>query len=159
MSIVKIEDSRFTPFVSLPYFLDTDVLDVASEIFTLGYPQIEYMGTDVKYTTGVINAKSGSGLIEGDPRHYQISAHIDHGNSGGPMFNSKGGIAGITNGGLPKAEFGEVNYAIKSSYLKILVDALPVRLELPHDRSIGNLTRVEQIKILSKYVVIIIVET
>jgi S1-C subfamily serine protease len=138
LSIIRIEDSEFKPFTSLPYNFTTEVEEVASDIYTLGYPQVHIMGTEVKYTTGAINSKSG---VQGDPTHYQISAHIDHGNSGGPMFNSKGTIIGITDSGLDKAEFGDVNYAIKSSYLKSLVDALPVKLELPHDTSIEKLSR------------------
>ena len=139
----------------MPYNFTSNVADVASEIFTLGYPQVHVMGTDIKYTVGTINSKTG---IMGDPTHYQISAHIDHGNSGGPMFNSKGAIIGITDSGLDKAEFGDVNYAIKSSYLKSLVDALSVKLELPHDTSIERLSRVGQIKVLSKYTALILVD-
>lgn len=155
LSIIRIDDSEFKPFISLPYNFSTEVADVASEIYTLGYPQVHIMGTDVKYTTGAINSKSG---IQGDPTHYQISAHIDHGNSGGPMFNSKGTIIGITDSGLDKAEFGDVNYAIKASYLKSLVDALPMNLELPHDNSIEKLSRVEQIKVLSNYTALILID-
>jgi TPR repeat protein len=154
LSIIRIEDSEFKPFTSLPYNFTTEVEEVASDIYTLGYPQVHIMGTEVKYTTGAINSKSG---VQGDPTHYQISAHIDHGNSGGPMFNSKGTIIGITDSGLDKAEFGDVNYAIKSSYLKSLVDALPVKLELPHDTSIEKLSRVEQIKVLSKFTALILI--
>lgn len=155
LSIIRIEDTTFKPFSSMPYNFTTDVEEVASEIYTLGYPQVHIMGTEVKYTTGAINSKSG---VQGDPTHYQISAHIDHGNSGGPMFNSKGTIIGITDSGLDKAEFGDVNYAIKSSYLKSLVDALPVKLELPHDTSIEKLSRVEQIKVLSKFTALILID-
>ena len=155
LSIIKIEDSRFRPFTSLPYNFSTEVEDVASEIYTLGYPQVLIMGSEVKYTIGVINSKSG---IQGDPTHYQISAHIDHGNSGGPMFNSKGSIIGITDSGLDKSKFGDVNYAIKSLYLKSLVDALPIKLNLPDDTSIMKLSRVDQIKVLSKYTALILVD-
>ena len=155
LSIIQIDDTNYKPFPSLPYNFTTDVEEVASEIYTLGYPQVHIMGTEVKYTTGAINSKSG---VQGDPTHYQISAHIDHGNSGGPMFNSKGTIIGITDSGLDKAEFGDVNYAIKSSYLKSLVDALPVKLELPHDTSIEKLSRVEQIKVLSKFTALILID-
>lgn len=155
LSIIRIDDPVFKPFVSLPYNFTIEVEEVASDIYTLGYPQVQIMGTEVKYTTGAINSKSG---VQGDPTHYQISAHIDHGNSGGPMFNSKGTIIGITDCGLNKAEYGDVNYAIKSSYLKALVDALPVKLELPHDSSIEKLSRVEQIKVLSKYTALILID-
>lgn len=155
LSIIRIDDMEFSQFTSLPYNFTVEVQDVASEIYTLGYPQVQIMGTEVKYTSGTINSKSG---IQDDPTHYQISAHIDHGNSGGPMFNTKGEIVGITDSGLNKSEYGDVNYAIKSSYLKSLVDSLPVKLELPHDNSIEKLSRVEQIKVLSKFTALILID-
>ena len=155
LSIIRIEDADFEQFTSLPYNFTTEVEDVATDIYTLGYPRVNVMGTDIKYTAGAINSKTG---IQGDPTHYQISAHTDHGNSGGPMFNTKGAIIGITDSGLDKAKYGDVNYAIKSSYLKSLVDALPVKLDMPHDTSIETLSRVEQIKILSKYTALILID-
>lgn len=155
LSIIRIDDPEFEQFPNLPYNFTTEVEDIASDIYTLGYPKVHVMGSDVKYTAGTINSKTG---IQGDPTHYQISAHIDHGNSGGPMFNSKGAVIGITDSGLNKAEFGDVNYAIKSSYLKSLIDALPMKLNLPNDKAIGSLSRVEQIKILSKYTALILVD-
>ena len=154
LAILKIEDPDFKEFSHLPYAFSFDTEDIASEIFTLGYPQVQVMGTDVKYTTGVINARTG---FQGDPTHYQISAHIYHGNSGGPLFNEKGYIIGITDSGLNKAEFGDVNYAIKSTYLKILADALPKNLEFANDKSIAEKKRTEQIKILSEYVALILI--
>lgn len=154
IAILKIDDDKFEQFANLPYSFTTKVEDVASDIFTLGYPQVHIMGTDVKYTTGTINAKTG---ITGDATHYQISAHIDHGNSGGPLFNSKGEIIGITDSGLDKAKFGDVNYAIKSSYLKSLADVIDIKLNFPHDTSIAQKSRVEQIKIISPYVALILV--
>ena len=155
LSIIRIDDPKFEQFSNLPYDFTTDVEDIASEIYTLGYPQVHIMGSDVKYTVGTINSKTG---MQGDPTHYQISAHIDHGNSGGPMFNNKGAIIGITDCGLDKAEYGEVNYAIKSSYLRSLADALPMKLNFPNDKKIGTLSRVNQIKILSKYTALILVD-
>jgi len=155
LAIIKIEDKEFVQFPSLPYNFTTVVEDVAADIYTLGYPRVNVMGTDIKYTAGAINSKTG---MQGDPTHYQISAHIDHGNSGGPMFNSKGAIIGITDSGLDKAKYGDVNYAIKTSYLKSLVDALPVKLDLPHDTSIEKLSRVEQIKVLSKFTALILID-
>lgn len=154
LAIIKIEDPKFKAFDHLPYAFSFETADVASEIFTLGYPQVQIMGSDVKYTTGVVNARTG---IQGDPTHYQISAHIDHGNSGGPLFDEKGFIIGITDSGLDKATFGDVNYAIKSTYLKVLADALPKKLEFANDRSIAQKKRTEQIKTLSQYVALILI--
>lgn len=154
LAIIKIEDPNFKEFVNLPYAFSFETEDIGSEIFTLGYPQVQVMGSDVKYTTGVVNAVTG---IQGDPTHYQISAHIDHGNSGGPLFNEKGYIIGITDSGLDKATFGDVNYAVKSTYLKVLADALPKKLEFANDKSIALKKRTEQIKTLSQYVALILI--
>lgn len=154
LAIIKIDDPDFKGFDNLPYAFSFDTEDVASEIFTLGYPQVQIMGSDVKYTTGVINARTG---LQGDPTHYQISAHIDHGNSGGPLFNEKGFIIGITDSGLNKAQFGDVNYAVKSTYLKVLADALPKTLEFANDKSIAEKKRTEQIRTLSQYVALLLI--
>lgn len=154
IAIIKIDDEEFKGFNNIPYSFNFESEDVASDIFTLGYPRVEVMGTDIKYTTGVINSRTG---IQGDPTHYQISAHIDHGNSGGPLFNAKGQVIGITDSGLDKAEFGDVNYSVKSLYIKSLVESLPVKLQLPNDSRLSNMSRSEQIKAISPYVALILI--
>jgi S1-C subfamily serine protease len=89
------------------------------EIFTLGYPLIQLQGQEQKATFGRVNALSG---LQGDERFAQIDAPIQPGNSGGPLLNVKGEVAGIVSsmlhplatlrvaGVLPQ----NVNYAIKS---------------------------------------------
>lgn len=154
IAIIKIDDDDFKGFDNIPYSFSYESEDVAADIFTLGYPRVDVMGTDIKYTTGVINSRTG---IQGDPTHYQISAHIDHGNSGGPLFNAKGQVIGITDSGLDKAEFGDVNYSVKSLYIKSLVESLPVKLQLPNDSRLSNMSRSEQIKSISPYVALILI--
>lgn len=154
IAIIKIDDEEFKGFNNIPYSFSFESEDVAADIFTLGYPRVDVMGTDIKYTTGVINSRTG---IQGDPTHYQISAHIDHGNSGGPLFNAKGQVIGITDSGLDKAEFGDVNYSVKSLYIKSLVESLPVKLQLPNESRLSNMSRSEQIKAISPYVALILI--
>jgi len=154
IAIIKIEDDNFVPFANIPYSFSYNAEDIASEVFTLGYPQVQVMGTDVKYSTGVINSRTG---IQGDPTHYQISTHLDRGNSGGPLFNAKGQIIAITDSGLDKAVYGDVNYAIKFLYLKSLIDASGVGIRLPNDKSLLAKSRTEQVKAISPYVALILV--
>lgn len=52
----------------------------------MGYPLTSYMGEEVKITDGIISSKTG---YEGDIVTYQISAPIQPGNSGGPLFDKK----------------------------------------------------------------------
>ena len=129
LSILKIEDSDFKNLPPIPYNFTTKIQDTGSEVFTLGYPIAEIMGDEVKFTDGKISSKSG---IHGDATVYQISVPIQPGNSGGPLFDTKGNLVGITSSCLNRDYFKSenVNYAIKSSYLKALVEALPYTIKL-----------------------------
>ena len=155
LSIIKINSSEFKPFVDLPYNFKTNILDVGSNIFTLGYPMaLSLMGTEIKFTDGKISSKTG---IQDDITSYQISVPIQPGNSGGPLFDYDGNLIGITTSTINrKYDITEnVNYAVKSSYLKNLIDVLDYKLTLPNDKFIMNKTLTEKIKILSDYVVLI----
>ena len=50
------------------------------------------MGKEIKVTEGIISSKSG---YNGDITTYQITAPIQAGNSGGPLFDDKGNFIGI----------------------------------------------------------------
>lgn len=155
LSIIKINSDEFKPFLKLPYNFKTNISDVGSNIFALGYPMaLSLMGTEIKFTDGKISSKTG---IQGDITTYQISVPIQPGNSGGPLFDFEGNLIGITSSGVNR-ELNiteNVNYAIKSSYLKNLIDVLDKKLQLPNDKLIVNKTLTEKIKILSDYVVLI----
>ena len=155
ISIIKITSSDFNAFAKLPYNFKTNISDVGSNVFALGYPlALSLMGTEIKFTDGKISSKTG---IQGDITSYQISVPIQPGNSGGPLFDFDGNLIGITSSGVNrKLDITEnVNYAIKSSYLKNLIDVLDYKLTLPNDTSISNMTLTEKIKKLSDYVVLI----
>ena len=112
---------------------DASNIKMGDKVFTIGYPAHFLMGDNPKYTEGVVNATSG---LQDDPTVFQVSVEIQPGNSGGPLFNSKGEVIGITTSSLdPKAAveaFGtlpqNVNYAIKSSYISALLPMLPQTL-------------------------------
>jgi S1-C subfamily serine protease len=95
-------------------------------VFTLGFPQIDIMGTRPKLATGVISSLSG---IRDDPRTYQISVPVQAGNSGGPLIDDSGRVVGIVAAKLNAAQVFQwtgdlpqnVNYAIKSAHLSALL--------------------------------------
>ena len=150
LSILKITDTDFATLPPIPYNFTTGVKDTGSEVFTLGYPIAEIMGDEVKFTDGKISSKSG---IQGDVTVYQISVPIQPGNSGGPLFDIKGNLVGITSSGLNRDYFKSenVNYAIKSSYLKALVDALPQTIRLQDKADIEKYPLTEKIKKFQSY--------
>jgi S1-C subfamily serine protease len=112
---------------------DSSNMKMGDKVFTIGYPAHFLMGDNPKYTEGVVNATSG---LQDDPTVFQVSVEIQPGNSGGPLFNEKGEVIGITSSSLdPEAAveaFGtlpqNVNYAIKSTYISALLPMLPQTL-------------------------------
>ena len=94
-----------------------------TDIFVLGYPLTSTMGNEIKATSGIISSQSG---YKGDETLYQISAPIQPGNSGGPVFDLKGNVVGIVCAHHTHAE--NVGYAIKTSHLKTLLDSCHIPL-------------------------------
>lgn len=157
LAIIKIDDKSFSGSAPLPYGLMTRTKDTGSEVFAMGYPMADVMGSEVKFTDGKISSKSGIG---GDVRVYQISVPIQPGNSGGPLFDMDGNVVGITSSGLNRDYFKSenVNYAIKASYLKNLMEACPeeIILEEKTDIHTSSATLTERIKQYEDYVVLIL---
>ena len=157
LAIIKIDDKSFSGSAPLPYGLMTRTKDTGSEVFAMGYPMADVMGSEVKFTDGKISSKSGIG---GDVRVYQISVPIQPGNSGGPLFDMDGNVVGITSSGLNRDYFKSenVNYAIKASYLKNLMEACPeeIILEEKADIHASSATLTERIKQYEGYVVLIL---
>ncbi len=154
LAILKIKDNSFKPFVNIPYNFQIGLADVGTNVFALGYPMANIMGSEIKFTDGKISSKTG---IQGDITMYQISVPVQAGNSGGVLFDYDGNLIGITSAGLNRDYFNSenVNYAIKSSYLKNLIDVLPVSIQTPNDKTIATKSLIEKIKVLSDYVVLI----
>lgn len=153
LAILKIDDNSFLPFTSIPYNFQTNLTDVGSNVFALGYPMaLSVMGTEIKFTDGKISSKTG---FQGDITTYQMTTPIQPGNSGGPLFDFDGNLIGINSAKISADVADNVSYAIKSSYLKNLIDVLHTIPSLPSDKTIMSKTLTEKIKILSDYVVLI----
>lgn len=132
---------------NIPYSVKSTTSDVGEEVFVLGYPLTSTMGNEIKLTTGVISSKSG---FQGDISQYQISAPIQPGNSGGPLFDSKGNIIGIVSAKHVGAE--NVGYAIKTSYLKSLVESVTSASVLPQTNRVANQNLSGKVKAVKNYV-------
>lgn len=114
LAILKI--NKQTP--SLPYGFKPYGTQVGESVFAMGYPLIGLQGTEIKVTDGIISSKTG---FQNDPTKYQISAPIQPGNSGGPLFDMSGNLIGITSSGITGAN--SVGYAIKSSILLNFIES------------------------------------
>lgn len=118
IAILKVDDVNTGIALNI-----SDEMKLGKKVFALGYPHPDLQGSDVKFTTGTISSLTG---IDNSPRYFQISAPLQSGNSGGPLFDEKGNLVGMVaakldslvtlelTGDLPQ----NVNYAIKADYLE-----------------------------------------
>lgn len=151
LALLKIIDTNFPGFGPIPYSISTSMSEVGADIFVLGYPLTSTMGDEIKLTTGIISSKSG---YQGDVSLYQISAPIQPGNSGGPLFDNKGNIVGIVSAKHTGAE--NVGYAIKASYLRNLVESCSSFSILPASNSVSSLPLTGKVKAERNFVFYII---
>jgi S1-C subfamily serine protease len=133
LAIIKIVDKRFDGFDDIPYCLGKSVPEVGNDIFVLGYPMTETMGKEIKLTNGIISAASG---YKGDQSMYQISAAVQPGSSGGPLFDNDGNVIGIVCAKHSDAE--NANYAIKVSYLLSLINSSDLGAKLPKSSNVDS---------------------
>ena len=110
---------------------DSSLVKTGDRVFTYGFPLVDLLGdAEPRYSEGFINSLSG---ISNDPRLFHVSIPIQPGNSGGPVFNEQGELIGVATSSIDsdqtKKVFGSVpqnvNFVIKSSYIKSMLTNLP----------------------------------
>jgi len=116
-------DTQISTYLT-PIF--THSLSIGDRVFTIGYPAIDLLGVEPKFTEGSIAALSGPG---GDATFMQISVPVQPGNSGEPLVTERGELVGVviatadvvkfltSSGSLPQ----NVSWAIKADYVRALL--------------------------------------
>ncbi len=150
LAIIKITDKNFRGFGKLPYSINNSICPVGESIFVLGYPLTQYMGNEIKLTNGIISSNSG---YQDDISTYQISAPIQPGNSGGPLFNEKGNIVGVVCAGIREAE--NVGYTIKSHYLLELISRSGIQVEMSNSNNFESLNLSKKVSKIKNFVYLI----
>ena len=131
-------------------FADSDNLKIGDRVLAIGNPY----GIGISVSNGIVSA---TGRDYGNPylQLIQTDAAINPGNSGGALINENGNLIGINSSGIRKDIADNVAYSIKTSYVLNLIDILPKSIELPSNTKLESLPLTEQIKEISKYVVLI----
>ena len=150
LSIIKIVDKNFNAFDEIPYCIGKSIPEVGDDVFVLGYPMTNTMGQEVKLTDGIISAASG---FKGDQSMYQISAAVQPGNSGGPLFDNEGNVIGIVCAKHVDAE--NANYAIKVSYLYSLVNNSGLGIKMSDNNKVKSKSLSQMVKQVKPYVYLI----
>ena len=136
----------------IPYFVNRSTVDLANEVYALGYPLTSLLGDDIKFSDGKIGATTG---FENDPTYYQHSAPIQPGNSGGPLFNRNGDIIAINTLRVNQdfAITEGIFFSVKARYLLNLME--DTNIPIPSNKRLNNYSIPEQVKDIKKFVYII----
>jgi serine protease Do len=147
VAVLKITDPNFTELKNLPYTFKKSVSDLGEDVFTMGYPK-----DDLVIGKGYLSSKTG---YSGDTTAYQISIAVNPGNSGGPLFDSRGNVIGIINSKQQQSD--GVAFATKSDYFLKFIETIPQdslknKLGMNKKNALSGLRRTDQIKKLEDYV-------
>ena len=96
-------------------------------VVAIGFPYHGLLTSDFTVTTGIVSSLSG---MRNDSRFLQISAPVQPGNSGGPLFDTTGQIVGVVTGKLDALRIAvatgnipeNINFAIKTGALRDFLD-------------------------------------
>jgi serine protease Do len=119
MALLKIDAGQ----QQLPYvkFGDIDKVHVGDKVVAIGSP----FGFDNTVTAGIVSALHRDIMESPFDDYVQTDAAINHGNSGGPLFNMQGEVIGMTSVIYsPEPASAGIGFAIPSSSLQFVFERL-----------------------------------
>jgi len=142
LAVLEVPGLETERFLSL----SQETPSLGARVFTVGFPLVNLLGEDPKYTDGTVSALSGPG---GDASFLQISVPVQPGNSGGPLVNEEGAVVGVViatasapmffqvSGTIPQ----NINWAVKGLVAAALFN-LPTGVQLTDDEPDSVIDRV-----------------
>ncbi len=151
LAVLKIDESALSALSEVPYSIKAGSIVVGENVFALGYPlALSGMGKEVKFTDGKVSSKTG---YNGSFSSFQVTVPIQPGNSGCPLFDNNGDLMGIVNASVRNTD--NVAYAIKTDYLKVLLDVLPDEVSFKPLSPLKDKSLSEKIQLLSQFVTLV----
>jgi S1-C subfamily serine protease len=117
LALLSVDRSIGPPLV----FRDAPPVRRGEYVITYGFPLSGLLSSGPSLTLGNVSALAG---LRDNPEDFQISAAVQPGNSGGPLFDSRGHVIGVIVSKLNAARVAEmtggdipqnVNFAVKGS--------------------------------------------
>jgi len=114
------------------------------DVVAVGFPLAGLLADEPSVTTGSVSALAG---IHNDPAVLQMSAPVQQGSSGGPLFDGGGNVVGIVvtklNARIVAEETGDlpenVNFALKGERVRAFLDEQAIRTQVaPFAARLGN---------------------
>ncbi len=118
IAVLKIDTDSPLPYVS---FGDSDAAEVGDWVIAIGNP----FGLGGTVTVGIVSAR-GRDIQSGPYDDFiQIDAPINRGNSGGPLFNTKGEVIGINSAIFsPSGGSVGIGFSIPSAFVQNIVNQI-----------------------------------
>lgn len=119
LALLRVEGANLTAMK----FRSGKGLRMGDELVVMGYPLPGLLSSGAVVTTGIVNALSG---VSDDTSGFQMSAAVQPGSSGGPIFDHNGLLVGLvramipTNGPIPAQN---INFGINLPTLSSFLDA------------------------------------
>lgn len=149
IAILKLVDS--TVLLNCKFLPLTEGTKLTGEeVFILGYPIASILGDEIKLTNGIISSTSG---YSGDMNSYQVTAPIQPGNSGSPLFDNNGNLIGLVTSGIGKAD--NVGYSLKLKQIKEFLGKSGHKLEYLPENTYKDQALSEKVKNLQNSVFLI----
>ncbi|GHV72948.1 hypothetical protein AGMMS49940_02500 [Spirochaetia bacterium] len=130
-----------------PYYFKItsfNMTNLGDKVRVLGFPLSGLLSADIRITDGIISARSG---FNSDQTFFQISAPIQPGNSGGPIFNDRYEVIGVA-AAMLNAEYAykasgaipqNVNFGVKSIHINPLLNNIILK-----NGSVGSINDAEK---------------
>ena len=108
--------------------LRSNSVELGEDVVVAGFPFGDIFSNTIKITKGVVSAKRG---MSNDSGQFQIDAAVQHGSSGGPIYDENSNIIGVVVSQLNKLKVAKtvgslpelVNFGIKASTVRQFLNA------------------------------------
>jgi S1-C subfamily serine protease len=141
LALIRAQLQRPVPFAR---FRSGQGIRVGEDVVAAGFPFPQVLQNGLNVTRGNVSAMGGIG---GNTANMQMTAPVQPGNSGGPLFDGSGNVVGVVvarlNPQAVKTETQNINYAVQGAVARLFLESNGVRaVESPSlkDIRVGDLS-------------------
>ena len=128
LAVLKIEDSEIikNSYACAINFADSEGIRVFDRVYAVGNSE----GNGISATEGIVSVATEDIRIEGaggntvDMRVMRVDAAVNHGNSGGGLYDEQGKLVGIVAAKEVSEDIDNMGYAIPSNLVKSVVESI-----------------------------------
>ena len=118
IALVRVKGCGSSPPITFRTGFD---LSSGEQVYAVGFPMSGFLGAGPQITSGMVANSLGPA---NDTRLLQISAPIQPGSSGGPVFDASGRLVGVAVASLSGAQ--NVNFAVRAALVSYLAQSVGI---------------------------------